>query len=83
MTFNYYKNKVEAEARRQQFEEQAARNALVNTTQSSAVKQGPLYGPALAKAGKVLESLGQQLQNRYGESAKAPLTPPMQPVPSE
>ena len=38
-------------------------------------KNTPIYGPALAKAGSVLVGIGQQLQQRYGESAEAPLKP--------
>ncbi len=82
MAFNYYENKTQADARRLQLNHELNRDALADSIQRAQANQGSLYSPILAKAGEVLESLGQQLQTRYGEASKAPLAP-MQPLPTK
>lgn len=78
MTFNYHQSKIQADARRQQLDDEYNRDALADSIKPKSAKTGAIYAPVLAKAGEILESLGQQLQDRYGNTHEAPL--PMKPA---
>jgi hypothetical protein len=61
---HFYQNHQISEIRQRELQQEAENIRLAQTADAHGA---PIYGPALARVGGVLISVGQQLQERYSD----------------
>jgi hypothetical protein len=73
----YYQTDAQVKDHQDMLAREAAQWRLAQETAES---NKPVYGPALAQAGKLLVEIGSQLQGRYGKAVEAVDLYPPQPA---